>query len=59
MKASLSYLFLTTSILMVTACSQPELPQQSMPTPQVDVANPIQATITEGDEYSGRFEAVS
>ena len=48
-----------TCLFLISACSQPEQPQQGMPTPQVDIANPIQATITEWDEYSGRFEAVS
>ena len=43
---------------MITACSDAP-PQASQPqAPQVDVSTPISRTITEWDEYSGRFGAV-
>lgn len=59
MKLSLSGFSVAASVALLAACSEPQTEQQSWPTPQVDVSNPIQATITEWDEYSGRFEAVS
>ena len=43
----------------LNACSQPQSAPQGMPTPQVDVSTPIQAVITEWDEYTGRFNAVN
>ena len=51
-----------TSLLfaLLMGCSQDQ--QQAggqMQSPEVDVANPMKATVTSWDEYSGRFEAVS
>lgn len=53
------YLLLFVVFLMLSGCSQPESEnQQQSPAPQVDVSKPIQAVITEWDEYTGRFGAV-
>ncbi|MBT0586831.1 efflux RND transporter periplasmic adaptor subunit [Alteromonas oceanisediminis] len=51
--------FIIVTFTLLAGCSQPEQAQQPPQAPQVDVANPISATITQWDEYSGRFEAVS
>lgn len=45
-------------LVFLGACSEPPQ-QQQQPPPQVDVSNPIQATITQWDEYTGRFGAVN
>lgn len=46
------------ALLMLSGCAE-ETPTASQPqAPQVDVSHPIARTITEWDEYSGRFGAV-
>lgn len=43
--------------VMLAACGSAGGPPE-FPPPQVNVANPVQKTVTEWDEYSGRVEAV-
>lgn len=47
---------LAAALLALAACSQSAPP--SPPTPQVAVAEPLQRTVTDWDDYVGRFEAV-
>ncbi|HIC47035.1 MAG TPA: efflux RND transporter periplasmic adaptor subunit [Methylophaga aminisulfidivorans] len=47
--------------LMLVACSEPEsqAPQQQAKPAEVDVAIPLQHKLTDWDEFTGRFEAIS
>ncbi|MEP1447289.1 MAG: efflux RND transporter periplasmic adaptor subunit [Paraglaciecola sp.] len=47
------------SFLILAGCSEQDTQTQQMPTPEVDVSHPIQAVITQWDEYTGRFAAVN
>lgn len=47
---------ITALLLAAGACSQPE--PAAPPAPQVAVATPLQRSITDWDDYVGRFEAV-
>lgn len=45
--------------LILAGCGQAQqAPQAAPPPPPVTVANPVEKTVTEWDEYTGRFEAV-
>lgn len=47
------------SILILVGCSEQAVQNQQRPAPEVDVSQPIQAVISQWDEYTGRFAAVS
>ncbi|PKG98492.1 efflux RND transporter periplasmic adaptor subunit [Paraglaciecola sp. MB-3u-78] len=51
-----SLLFLLT---LASGCSEPVKQAQQQSAPEVDVSQPIQAVITQWDEYTGRFAAVN
>lgn len=56
---SLSNLLAAATALMLAACGEPEGQPAGTPSaPVVTVASPLQKTITEWDEFTGRFEAV-
>ncbi|MDX2264576.1 MAG: efflux RND transporter periplasmic adaptor subunit [Hyphomicrobiales bacterium] len=58
MKKRLSLSLLSAAIL-VSGCDQkPQAQQAAPPPPPVTVAQPLQKTVTEWDEYTGRFDAV-
>jgi RND family efflux transporter MFP subunit len=44
--------------LVVAGCGGPQQPAAAPPPPQVTVANPAQRTVTDYDEYVGRFVAI-
>ncbi len=44
-------------VLLLSACQKPAPANQAMPPPEVVVATPLLYTLTEWDEYTGRFEA--
>lgn len=54
----LIFAMLTCSVFL-SGCSKEPAQQQQQQLPQVDVSQPIQAVITQWDEYTGRFEAVN
>lgn len=47
------------SFLIMAGCSEQPPQAQKMPAPEVDISHPIQASITQWDEYTGRFAAVN
>jgi RND family efflux transporter MFP subunit len=53
-----SRLFLV-SFLILMGCSEQPAQNQQSPAPEVDVSQPIQTSITQWDEYTGRFAAVN
>ncbi|MBO1256348.1 efflux RND transporter periplasmic adaptor subunit [Alteromonas sp. 5E99-2] len=56
---SIRFTFFVSFFLFLVACSSEEQTvPQTFHAPSVDVANPIETTVTSWDEYSGRFEAV-
>ncbi|MFQ3191110.1 MAG: multidrug efflux system membrane fusion protein, partial [Paraglaciecola sp.] len=59
MRSPISYLSLLFLLALATSCSETEKQSQQMPAPEVDVSQPIQAVITQWDEYTGRFAAVN
>src|SRR5262252_4188088 len=46
------------SCLVLSACEKPAAQTAAPPPPPVTVAQPLSKSITEWDEYTGRFEAV-
>jgi membrane fusion protein, multidrug efflux system len=44
--------------IVLTGCGQGQPPQQAAAAPPVTVAQPIKRTVTDWDEFTGRFEAV-
>lgn len=59
MRSPISYLSLLFILALATSCSETEKQSQQMPAPEVDISQPIQAVITQWDEYTGRFAAVN
>jgi multidrug efflux system membrane fusion protein len=59
MRSPISYLSLLFLFALASSCSETEKQSQQMPAPEVDVSQPIQAVITQWDEYTGRFAAVN
>lgn len=57
MRALINSLFILT--IFLSGCSEQQSSQQPQQVPQVDVSQPIQAVITQWDEYTGRFEALN
>lgn len=45
-------------ITLVAACGDPQAPATAPTAPEVDVALPLKQTLTEWDEFTGRFEAL-
>ncbi len=54
----LKTVLLCIAAVTVSACDQKPQQQAAPPPPPVTVAQPIQKTVTEWDEYTGRFDAV-
>ncbi|MEY4717977.1 MAG: hypothetical protein RL563_595, partial [Pseudomonadota bacterium] len=52
-------LFATLSFLIITGCESNQQQPPSMPEPSVKIAQALNQTITEWDEYSGHLEAVN
>jgi RND family efflux transporter MFP subunit len=49
---------LLAAAIALSACGQPASQAAAPPPPQVTVAQPVKRTVTDWDEYTGRFEAV-
>ncbi len=52
-------LCISSLFIFISACSEPQQENGALPPFEVDVALPLQQSITEWDEYTGRFEAVN
>jgi multidrug efflux system membrane fusion protein len=59
MRSPTFYFSLLFLVALASSCSEPEKQTQQMQAPEVDVSQPIQAVITQWDEYTGRFAAVN
>jgi len=59
MRSPIFYFWLLLLAALASACSEPEKQSKQMPAPEVDVSQPIEAVITQWDEYTGRFAAVN
>jgi RND family efflux transporter MFP subunit len=49
---------LATSALALAGCGDKQQPQAAVPAPAVTVAQPTKRTVTDWDEFTGRFEAI-
>ncbi|RZN29450.1 efflux transporter periplasmic adaptor subunit [Bradyrhizobium sp. Leo121] len=49
---------LATSALALSGCGDKQQPQAAAPAPAVTVAQPTKRTVTDWDEFTGRFEAI-
>ena len=58
MRSILAWLAAILPALVVAGCGGQPQPAAAPPPPQVTVANPIQRTVTDYDEYVGRFVAI-
>jgi multidrug efflux system membrane fusion protein len=59
MRSPTSYFSLLFLLALVGGCSEHKNQPQQISAPEVDVSQPIQAVITQWDEYTGRFAAVN
>ena len=59
MRSPTSFFSLLFLLVLLSSCSEHKNQTQPMPAPEVDVSQPIQAIITQWDEYTGRFAAVN
>jgi multidrug efflux system membrane fusion protein len=59
MRLNICYFSMLLLIAMASSCSKPNQQQQQKSAPEVDISRPIQAVITQWDEYTGRFAAVN
>jgi multidrug efflux system membrane fusion protein len=59
MRSPISYFSLLLLVAVVSSCSEPAKQSQQKSAPEVDISQPIQAVITQWDEYTGRFAAVN
>lgn len=59
MRSPVSYFSLLFLVALVSSCSEPAKQPQQRSAPEVDISQPIQAVITQWDEYTGRFAAVN
>lgn len=59
MRIKISYLLFVLVVTLASSCSKPAEEPQQQSAPEVDVSQPIQAVITQWDEYTGRFAAVN
>jgi multidrug efflux system membrane fusion protein len=59
MRLSIFYYSLLFLLTLASGCSKPIEQAQQQSAPEVDVSLPIQAVITQWDEYTGRFAAVN
>src|SRR5262245_2429099 len=49
---------LATAALALSGCGDKQQPQAAVPAPAVTVAQPTKRTVTDWDEFTGRFEAI-
>lgn len=54
----LPVMLLSLALLVLAACSDQQAPAAAPTPPEVDVALPLKQTLTEWDEFTGRFEAL-
>jgi RND family efflux transporter MFP subunit len=59
MRPPISYFLLFFLLVLVSSCSEHQSQPQQVSAPEVDISQPIQAVITQWDEYTGRFAAVN
>jgi multidrug efflux system membrane fusion protein len=59
MRSPIFYVSLFTVLAFASSCSEPSKQSQQQKAPEVDISQPIQAVITQWDEYTGRFAAVN
>jgi multidrug efflux system membrane fusion protein len=59
MRLSIFFYSLLFLLTLASGCSEPVKQAQQQSAPEVDVSQPIQAVITQWDEYTGRFAAVN
>ena len=59
MHSPISYFSLLFLFTLASSCSELTKKPQQNSAPEVDVSQPIQAVITQWDEYTGRFAAVN
>lgn len=59
MRSYFHYSLLLLLAAITASCSGPEEQPQQRQAPEVDISQPIQAVITQWDEYTGRFAAVN